>query len=192
MQCNQVITRNLVPGILIVIVVLQNILTQTTPLTRWKGGGFGMFSTIDSTGARYLKCYLLTSEGDVPVRTPGRFAQEIRDIRLWPTSQGLMDLAEELTNLEWLLIEKKPPSAAVTVMEVNPLIKFSTEPQDHPYSVSLVRHKFDHEKVLPTKTILRVTGIRIELWRERLDPTSYRVYDEEWIQATALKSPTAS
>ena len=43
------------PLVLILIACLQIYLTQTQELSRWKGGGFGMFSTLDSPSARFLR-----------------------------------------------------------------------------------------------------------------------------------------
>lgn len=44
----------------LLIVLIQIILTSTTTLSAWKGGGFGMFSTIDK---RALSCLAQTENG---------------------------------------------------------------------------------------------------------------------------------
>jgi hypothetical protein len=60
------------PLVLIGIACLQLYLAHSHHLTPWKGGGFGMFSTVDSQGARFLRIYLLTAEGEVPMDNHGR------------------------------------------------------------------------------------------------------------------------
>jgi hypothetical protein len=42
-----VLSKLLPPALLIVVAVIQVSLSQTVDLTAWKGGGFGMFSTLD-------------------------------------------------------------------------------------------------------------------------------------------------
>ena len=48
------------PALLLVVVALVQIqLTRSTALTPWKGGGFGMFSTIDNAAHRRLRVWLI-------------------------------------------------------------------------------------------------------------------------------------
>ncbi len=53
-----------VPGLLILIACWQIYRAHEQYLTPWKGGGFGMFSTVDAPGNRILRTYLITPEGE--------------------------------------------------------------------------------------------------------------------------------
>jgi hypothetical protein len=44
--------------LLIVIAMVQIMLAKTAALSPWKGGGFGMFSTIDGTAFRYVRIFV--------------------------------------------------------------------------------------------------------------------------------------
>ena len=47
------------------VALVQVVRVQATALTRWKGGGFGMFSTIDSAGDRAVSVQLRDHSGSV-------------------------------------------------------------------------------------------------------------------------------
>ena len=56
------------PLILVAVALVQIVLAKTSGLTAWKGGGFGMFSTLDNVPFRYIRIF---------VEAPGR-AEEIQ------------------------------------------------------------------------------------------------------------------
>lgn len=51
------------PLLLVVVAVNQHVLAATEKLDPWKGGGFGMFATVDSGTAREVFAYGITREG---------------------------------------------------------------------------------------------------------------------------------
>ncbi len=55
--------RWLVPALLLAIAVIQAGLATTRHLTPWKGGGFGMFASLDALGARVLACRAIAEDG---------------------------------------------------------------------------------------------------------------------------------
>ena len=59
-----------VPGLLCVVAAAQLYFVNNHALSRWKGGGFGMFTTVDSPSARFLRVYLISETGEVPVLVP--------------------------------------------------------------------------------------------------------------------------
>ena len=67
----------------------------------WKGGGFGMFSTVDSPPARYLKVYLLTDEGEIPVELPDRLSKRAAELCTAPNEEKLDYLTEQAAGLSW-------------------------------------------------------------------------------------------
>ena len=51
--------RTLLPvAMLMAVAAVQVVLTRTSGLSPWKGGGFGMFSTTDDSGRRYVKVFV--------------------------------------------------------------------------------------------------------------------------------------
>ncbi|MGI8982423.1 MAG: hypothetical protein ACR2FY_24590 [Pirellulaceae bacterium] len=61
--------------------------------TPWKGGGFGMFSTVDSEDNRFLRCRKVEQAKDVAVPVPRYLSREELRLRVAPTSARLTLLA---------------------------------------------------------------------------------------------------
>lgn len=81
---------------LVVVAFLQLYLVHTHSLVPWKGGGFGMFATVDAPAARFLRCYLITSAGEIPLRVPEDLKTLAGEVRYMPTSERLTLLASQL------------------------------------------------------------------------------------------------
>jgi len=73
----------------------------TVHQTPWKGGGFGMFSTVDSESARFLRCYLVTAEGRWPLPAPPALDKTVAELRAAPTAAGVQALAVRLAGQPW-------------------------------------------------------------------------------------------
>lgn len=54
----------LVPGLVLAIALVQSTLVLTQELSPWKGGGFGMFSTVDSPSMRFVVASGKDESGD--------------------------------------------------------------------------------------------------------------------------------
>lgn len=74
----------------------------TVGQTPWKGGGFGMFSTIDVEHARFVRAYLLTVGGERPVMIPQDLEKKVAELRAAPNKQGLEELADRLAQRQWI------------------------------------------------------------------------------------------
>jgi hypothetical protein len=70
--------------------------------TAWKGGGFGMFSTVDSEHARFVKAYLLTSQGEIPVAMPDNLRKRMAQLRAAPNLADAERLAHKLLEMKWV------------------------------------------------------------------------------------------
>ncbi|MDG2390966.1 MAG: hypothetical protein P8M30_16790, partial [Planctomycetaceae bacterium] len=57
------------PLLLVVVALTQIVRAYTVDQSPWKGGGFGMFASVDSPGNRERRAYLVTSdfEFEIPV-----------------------------------------------------------------------------------------------------------------------------
>jgi hypothetical protein len=91
------------PIALTVIAIQQVVITRVERLTPWKGGGFGMFSTVDSPGHRMTRAYLLIGGREVPVVLPRGDALERRlsQLKSWPSDSRLEALATALADRSW-------------------------------------------------------------------------------------------
>jgi len=86
-----------VPTIVLVLVALNQIrLAQTTDLTAWKGGGFGMFSTIDRPRARQVRCHIVGGDKDIPFAIPADLNDLEQSAKTLPTERNLIRLGREI------------------------------------------------------------------------------------------------
>jgi hypothetical protein len=90
------------PALLCVIAGLQIYVAHTAPLSPWKGGGIGMFSTVDSPAARFLRVYLVTDDGEIPVMIPPGLGARAQEVRTIPTRGRLRSIAEGVARGEWV------------------------------------------------------------------------------------------
>ena len=73
-------------------------------LTPWKGGGFGMFSTIDDPDYRRVRVFATTADGQtMPVEPGDEFEYDLLRARYLPRSWKVEDLATRLAESEWVL-----------------------------------------------------------------------------------------
>src|SRR5688572_24334103 len=69
--------------------------------TQWKGGGFGMFSTVDSENARYVRAFAITEEGEWPLAIPAHVEKTIAELRAAPTAPKSGAVARRLASIHW-------------------------------------------------------------------------------------------
>ena len=91
----------LAPLLLCLVASVHLVRVWTCRQTPWKGGGFGMFSTIDDESARFLRCYLVTDQGDLPLALPPALDKAAAELRAAPTERKLDDLARRLADQNW-------------------------------------------------------------------------------------------
>ena len=90
----------LAPALLAAVAVAQFAVAQTTSLSPWKLGGFGMFSTADEAGARILRVRLETEAGPyVVVGEKGSLWT-----RTWPRSGDLQAAARAAVCAPWRFV----------------------------------------------------------------------------------------
>ncbi|MFT5523237.1 MAG: hypothetical protein ACI9G1_003225 [Pirellulaceae bacterium] len=91
----------LAPVCLILIASVHFVRVMTIDQTQWKGGGFGMFSTVDARTARFVRAYLVTETGEIPVDIPDQMKKRETEFRAAPQKSQLDLLATELANFRW-------------------------------------------------------------------------------------------
>ena len=88
------------PALLVVVAVVQFAVAQTTSLSAWKLGGFGMFSTSNSTVSRSLRVTLDTEGGLFMVPGPLGSAWDLT----WPRGSVLRAAAGAAACGRWRLV----------------------------------------------------------------------------------------
>jgi hypothetical protein len=82
---------------LVVFAALQIALAKTRDLTPWKGGGFGMFSTVDHPGVRYVRVFLENADGSTLFVPPSPHSvQERKRAASYPVESTMRALAESV------------------------------------------------------------------------------------------------
>lgn len=71
-------------------------------LTPWKGGGFGMFSTIDSPGARFLRVRISDGTRWFSVRVPRDLRRLAKQVRSRPSDSQFAELCGRLAAGHWI------------------------------------------------------------------------------------------
>lgn len=117
----------LVPAIAVCVVGIQMLCANLSTLTAWKGGGFGMFATIDNPRTRFIVVDAVDTSGksyrvDVPY---GRFL-EIRELGrryanqllAFPTSSGLHGLARVISESSLRAVDPENTEVPVALQRV--------------------------------------------------------------------------
>ena len=81
---------------LLVIAGIQISLAEFSVLTPWKGGGFGMFSTIDSSAYRVMRIYALAPGEEQRVNLPASLNGPAYSIVCFPTRARLLGFAKRI------------------------------------------------------------------------------------------------
>jgi hypothetical protein len=89
------------PAALLVSVATNQLrLVDTASLSPWSGGGFGMFSSVDSPGHRHLHAFVLNQDIRREVALPRDMKEAVLRATTLPTPERLAALAIELARLE--------------------------------------------------------------------------------------------
>lgn len=85
------------PVLLLSLVAVHQIrLARSSDLTAWKGGGFGMFSTLDRPRARQVRVHLVGAGRDIPFSVPARFNDLQESVKTRPTERKMRRLGREI------------------------------------------------------------------------------------------------
>jgi hypothetical protein len=86
-------------ALLVCVACVQLWLSHTTGLSPWAGGGFGMFSSIDTRGNRHLHAFALRPGIRRELDIPRSLATDIQHVLIFPTASTLQSLAAELAQV---------------------------------------------------------------------------------------------
>ena len=72
--------------VLAVVATAQIVLTQVTMLSPWKGGGFGMFATLDGRPFRYVRMFVRAPERSEELAVPASLEELVASVEILPSS----------------------------------------------------------------------------------------------------------
>lgn len=171
-----------IPALLAIVAVVQIVRARTLDLTPWKGGGFGMFSSVDTLDARFLRVYVETATEVVPVEPPPHMTADVTRVRAMPSQAGLDQLANRLAGLVWLDVRVR---AAQLQSSIDQDEFVHGDPEKFaPKSTSKVVALRREQGAASPEAIVPVRAVRLELWRQSFDDektqtTANRMYVSE-------------
>ena len=183
------------PIVLLLVALFQIYRTHTQDLSPWKGGGYGMFSTIDRPSWRFLKGYLVNGTTEIVIGEYelGLTSEEFLRVQTRPVPASLNDIATELTKETWIrydvseidhlpgsipdhwkYIALDPSFMERTGLfpEIADSISLSQRPA-YPQEFALLG-----DEDTPDSLHIPFTHVRIEAWRIRFDPSREQVHAE--------------
>lgn len=162
----------LVPALLCLIAAAQVLAANYGTLSPWKGGGFGMFGTIDGPTNRFLSVIAVAAGGEeyrvsVPFgryRRPAAFTSSFMlKLRTMPRRREMLELAQAVLN------SHLGPSD--TASSIPPHLALSS-------LGAVLQGGHDRRRVMQvlgprrTATSVEVRAVRVEVLRVRFDPAS--------------------
>ena len=119
--------RYIVPIIALLVVILHFILTKTTELSPWKGGGFGMYAEVHYYYSEFVITNLNKSLDSI-IKQDRQVAEFVMDVKRSPNNKNLKHMAE--------LVSKYATNDTITVQLWRPKVDSNTET----YSRELINH----------------------------------------------------
>ncbi len=172
------------PALLCAVALTQLVAVGQTPLSRWKGGGFGMYSGVDSVRARWIRAVLVTPSGELPLSFD----------RLVDDRPGLAHVARNARSL---------PDANSLAAVGRGLMAAGLFADCTPTGVRGVSGHY--VKLLPPRQLrtsgcrrLAVTGLVLEIWRYDYrsgggkDPGDRRLVGEKLVAVAVEAAPPGS
>jgi hypothetical protein len=179
------------PALLLIIAAGQIFVAHHSLLSPWKGGGFGMFSTIDRPHARFLRVFLVVDGNELPVEVPDSLYFDAEKLRTMPSQARTSALARRLSEQDWADTHYPWQQRAqrVASYETDEFIGYqvfkgeqSVEPRSpqRPPGIPLdIGHMIDP----PDAARIRIDAVRLEVWRIRYDTPKRHLHREKLQEA---------
>jgi len=171
--------------------------------TPWKGGGFGMFSTVDTKDARFLRAYLRFGDREVPVAVPKWLEKRADEVCAAPNREMLDQMAERLASLAWIDREQRWSQIARRAQGLNDQPSIGSElfvskiSDSHLPQGPTDGRRSDVEAVAPSIAAreagsrVRPDSVRLELWRYRFDSPNCELKAERMWETTQKVKETS-
>lgn len=161
-----------------------------------------MFSTVDSPGARFLRVYIVTPQGDIPVMIPDNLRDQETELRTLATQQLADEFAGALAQGTWVKLRM---ASAVPYYLLLWKLYGQDRSQDRLTAdldtnsqrgddvitfdkFNFVRMLKPNEPLDASDTKIDVDRIRVELWKYAFDKGSGSLRAQKHLQATLARS----
>ena len=192
----------LAPALLCSIALTQFTYAHFSSLSPWKGGCFGMFSTVDSPGARFLRIRLVTPRGEIPVFIPDELREPARRLRTLPTERLTAEFAQTVSEGTWIRLRL---ASAVQyyqhllrrlgrddqVQELAAELHHLGQPMDPAIDfneLNFVRMLSEDEAPNAADEIIDVRSVRVEIWKYSFDRTTETLNAVKFLEVTSVDS----
>jgi hypothetical protein len=194
----------LAPVCLCLVAALHLARVWTVHQTPWKGGGFGMFSTVDAESARFLRCWLITNEGKLPLPLPPAVEKPVAEMRAAPSQAGLMQLATRLAAQSWRWRDDRQQSQRQAITNIEGVAvsaaALRSEPNETDVAALTIQRNLTAvglEHVLEPVPLdqsasgaVLFSAVRVECWRYWFDPAAGQLRAEKIMEIKALREAT--
>lgn len=184
------------PVLLCAVACLQIFLAMTKSLSPWKGGGFGMFSTVDSPDARFLRIYLINGNEETAVVLPDSLKMLGREVQTIPNPTLLSKLAQRLAQGTWAPYRLTDPvrnyQSAKTRADETDTLSGLGSPEDVVKSLpdgqlvfpKLLRMREKGEPGIKADEAVAFQRVRVEVWKYSLDVGASQLKATKYLEAT--------
>ncbi len=165
--------------------------------TQWKGGGFGMFSTVDSEAARFVRAFAITDEGELPLAIPAHLDKTIAELRAAPTAAKAEAVARRLASIRWQRPDERmvreaqrwTGGASMSPFAPRKDVLSRSESRLPQPPVGLFRSLEAIPTDEPAEHALSIGRVRVECYRLRMDSQDSTLHSELVRAFTAEAAP---
>lgn len=163
--------RWLAPGILVGIALLQLGLSHFGTLTPWKGGGFGMFASVDSLGMRVVSCEGVTHSGETIRILPFRGINPatVDGWRAMPRNSTLQRLGNELLGMRFVPTGTRQNAATEQFLAENPQLQGQLAPMPQSGAKKTYRPLLPNDPPPSEGEFITLAELRMQWWKIRFD-----------------------
>jgi hypothetical protein len=83
-------------ALLLTVASAQMLLARWSDLSPWKGGGFGMFASVDGSPFRWARIYVFAAERSEEIAVPPSLQDQAHRVATWPHRRALESLARNV------------------------------------------------------------------------------------------------
>ena len=169
----------LAPLLLVVVALAQQVLTHTAKLVPWRGGGYGMYATLDDVHRRRLQCQAIDEQGN-RVRVVLAFPSERSRtrLRIMPRRSALERAAREVLDSELVRVHDPVEDYVRRYQAAYWEQHLEIKDNERMY-LPTYRVRSPQDKVVDPDSTLRVKAVQITAWRVQFDPKT-AVY--KWVK----------
>jgi hypothetical protein len=137
-------------SVMLAVSLIQFVLIRKVHISPWKGGGFGMFSTINTPISHIVRVYNYSPSGEKQrIFIPEKLKPMETKIRHLAIEYYISNFKEAIKNEEWILKKEAGNNAAIIIIK--------------------------EQADAGAKTIA-LNNISVELWQYKFDPKNKKLY----------------